>query len=280
MMNRLKNLGCVVSEKDLVIYTVNGLDSRFETLVEIIRHRDTLPTFETFRNMLILKESSFNDQPEASTTFESSSSSPTILMVTTSSDTKGKPQNLPTLCNTFNKDTFTKPSTIPAAFVSTSSFTWHQCLGHPEDEVLLSLTSHHFISYNKEKSTHVFHAYQLGIDKPIDCLSLHTLSISPIPKFLFLALHYPNWCNTMYDEYNLLVKNGTWILVPRPSDVNLVYSMWLFKHKFHANGTLSRYKARLFANGSSQQLGVDFDETFSPVVKPATIRTVLSLVES
>ncbi|GKA86585.1 ribonuclease H-like domain-containing protein [Tanacetum coccineum] len=84
----------------------------------------------------------------------------------------------------------------------------------------------------------------------------------------------------MYDEYNALVKNGTWLLVPWPADINMVRSMWLFKHKFHADGTLSRYKARLVANGSSQQLGVDFDETFSPVVKPATIRTVLSLVVS
>ncbi|GJW82762.1 ribonuclease H-like domain-containing protein [Tanacetum coccineum] len=62
--------------------------------------------------------------------------------------------------------------------------------------------------------------------------------------------------------------------------VNMVRSMWLFKHKFHADGTLSRYKARLVANGSSQQLGVDFDETFSPIVKSATIRMVLSLVVS
>nr|GEY68316.1 NBS-containing resistance-like protein [Tanacetum cinerariifolium] len=53
--------------------------------------------------------------------------------------------------------------------------------------------------------------------------------------------------------------------------------MWLFKHKFHVDGTLSRYKARLVANDSSQQLGVDFDETFSSVVKPATLRTVFSL---
>ncbi|GKC61791.1 ribonuclease H-like domain-containing protein [Tanacetum coccineum] len=60
----------------------------------------------------------------------------------------------------------------------------------------------------------------------------------------------------------------------------MVRSMWLFKHKFHADGTLSRYKARLVANDSSQQLGVDFDETFSPVFKPDTIRTVLSLVVS
>ncbi|GJU85046.1 ribonuclease H-like domain-containing protein [Tanacetum coccineum] len=60
----------------------------------------------------------------------------------------------------------------------------------------------------------------------------------------------------------------------------MVRFMWLFKLKFRADGNLSRYKARLVANGSSQQVDVDFDETFSLVVKPATIRTVLSLVVS
>nr|GEV09944.1 ribonuclease H-like domain-containing protein [Tanacetum cinerariifolium] len=139
----------------------------------------------------------------------------------------------------------TKPSTLPAAFVSTSSTTWHQRLSHPGDKVLRSISSRQFISCNKAKSTHVCHACQLD----------------------------PNWCNAMYDKYNALVKNDTWILVPRPTDANLVRSIWLFKHKFHADGTLSRYTARLVANGSSQRLGVDFDETFSPVVKPATIRT-------
>ncbi|KAJ9547106.1 hypothetical protein OSB04_019649 [Centaurea solstitialis] len=74
-----------------------------------------------------------------------------------------------------------------------------------------------------------------------------------------------------------LIKNGTWELVPRPSGTNIVRSLWLFRHKFHADGSLSRYKARLVANGQSQQIGVDCDETFIPVVKPATIRTVISL---
>ncbi|GJU62262.1 ribonuclease H-like domain-containing protein [Tanacetum coccineum] len=116
---------------------------------------------------------------------------------------------------------------------------------------------------------------QSGIIKPIERLSLHTSSLSPIPKSPFIALKDPNWCNAIYDVYNALVKNATWILVPRPSNVNLVRSMWLFKHKFHVDDTLSRYKSRLVANGSNQQYGVDFDETFSPVVNPATIRTVL-----
>ncbi|GJT48359.1 ribonuclease H-like domain-containing protein [Tanacetum coccineum] len=121
---------------------------------------------------------------------------------------------------------------------------------------------------------------QSGIVKPIDCLSLLTSSLSPVSKSPFLALNDPNWSNCVYDEYNALVKNGTWVLVPRPSDVNLVRLMWLFKHKFQAEGTLSRYKARLVANGSSQQLSIDFDETFILVVKLATIRTVLSLAVS
>ncbi|GKD59097.1 ribonuclease H-like domain-containing protein [Tanacetum coccineum] len=121
---------------------------------------------------------------------------------------------------------------------------------------------------------------QSGIVKPIERLFLHTSSLSPISKSPFITLKDPNWCNAMYDEYNTLVKNGTWILVPRPSDVNLVRSMWLFKHKFHADGTLSRYKSRLVTNGSNQQHGVDFDETFSPVVKPATIHIIFCLAVS
>nr|GEU91533.1 ribonuclease H-like domain-containing protein [Tanacetum cinerariifolium] len=53
--------------------------------------------------------------------------------------------------------------------------------------------------------------------------------------------------------------------------------MWLFRHKYHVDGSLRRYKARLVANGHNQQYGVDCSDTFSSVVKPATIRTVLSL---
>ncbi|GJS79607.1 ribonuclease H-like domain-containing protein [Tanacetum coccineum] len=84
----------------------------------------------------------------------------------------------------------------------------------------------------------------------------------------------------MRDEYNALIKNSTWTLVPRPPDVNVVRCMWLFRHKYLAVGTLSRYKARLVANGSTQLEGIDVDETFSPVFKPGTIHTVLSLATS
>ncbi|GJU81379.1 ribonuclease H-like domain-containing protein [Tanacetum coccineum] len=77
------------------------------------------------------------------------------------------------------------------------------------------------------------------------------------------ALRDPNWQKAMLDEYNTLITNDTWVLVPRPANVNIVRSMWLFKHKYHADGSLTHYKARLVTNGRSQQHGIDCDETFS-----------------
>lgn len=59
--------------------------------------------------------------------------------------------------------------------------------------------------------------------------------------------------------------------------VNIVNCMWLFRHKYKFNGDLERHKARLVCDDKSQEVGVDYDETFSPVVKPTTIRTVLTL---
>nr|GFC14990.1 hybrid signal transduction histidine kinase M [Tanacetum cinerariifolium] len=85
MADRLKNLGCDVSDKNLVMYTVNGLDSRFATLVNIIPHRETLPSFETTRTMILLKESYFKDYTRTSSTFDGSSSSPTALVTSTAS---------------------------------------------------------------------------------------------------------------------------------------------------------------------------------------------------
>nr|GEW28438.1 ribonuclease H-like domain-containing protein [Tanacetum cinerariifolium] len=108
----------------------------------------------------------------------------------------------------------------------------------------------------------------------------HVSTISPLPRSYKEAFNDPNWRNAMFDKYNALIKNKTWTSVPRPEGANIVHYIWLFRHKFLADGTLSRYKARLVANGSTQVEGVDVDETFSLVVKPGTIRTVLSLTIS
>jgi hypothetical protein len=84
----------------------------------------------------------------------------------------------------------------------------------------------------------------------------------------------------MRDEFHALLSNNTWQLVPRPPNANVVSGKWVFRQKFHSDGTLSRYKARWVCRGFSQQHGIDYDETFSPVVKPSTIRTILSIAVS
>uniref|UniRef100_A0A8R7VAY3 Reverse transcriptase Ty1/copia-type domain-containing protein n=1 Tax=Triticum urartu TaxID=4572 RepID=A0A8R7VAY3_TRIUA len=81
----------------------------------------------------------------------------------------------------------------------------------------------------------------------------------------------------MREEYDALMRNNTWCLVSRPAGANVVTGKWIFRHKFHPDGSLARYKARWVLHGFTQQAGVDYGETFSPVVKPATIRAVLSI---
>lgn len=115
-----------------------------------------------------------------------------------------------------------------------------------------------------------------GISKPNSFYSLST-TISPIPKSHKIAIQDPLWFKSMKEEFDALIKNKTWDLVPRPSHANVVTGKWLYRHKYDADGKLTRYKSRWVARGYSQQEGIDFDETFSPVVKPATIRTVLSI---
>jgi hypothetical protein len=94
------------------------------------------------------------------------------------------------------------------------------------------------------------------------------------------ALTDLSWRRAMEEEYDALITNNTWELVPRPVGSNVVTGKWIFKHKFNSDGTLERYKARWVLHGFTQRLGIDYDETFSPVVKPATVRTVLSLTVS
>ncbi|XP_025792164.1 uncharacterized protein LOC112873429 [Panicum hallii] len=86
----------------------------------------------------------------------------------------------------------------------------------------------------------------------------------------------------MEEEYAALLANQTWDLVPRPSGCNVVTGKWIWTHKRQADGTLECYKARWVLRGFTQRPGVDYDETFSPVMKPAThsIRDCLLLLAS
>ncbi|KAK9074412.1 hypothetical protein SSX86_007010 [Deinandra increscens subsp. villosa] len=116
-----------------------------------------------------------------------------------------------------------------------------------------------------------------GISKPKIPFNLNVSTFEPLPRNPSEALANPTWYRAMTDEFTALIENNTWELVPRQPSMNVIRCIWLFKHKTKSDGSLERYKARLVCDGRSQQVGIDCDETFSPVVKPATIRTVLTI---
>jgi histone deacetylase 1/2 len=84
----------------------------------------------------------------------------------------------------------------------------------------------------------------------------------------------------MDKEYNALMKNKTWRLVPPKRGSNIIDCKWVRKIKYKADRSLDKYKGRLVAKGFKQWYGVDYEDTFSPVVKMATIRTILSIAVS
>ena len=128
-----------------------------------------------------------------------------------------------------------------------------------------------------------------GTLRPVDRLVLSatvlasyastSTAVSPISSSVRSALADPHWRRAM-EEYATLLANHTWDLVPRPKCGNVVTGKWVFTHKKRADGSLERYKVRWILRGFTQRPGVDYDETFCPVVKPATVRTVLTLALS
>src|SRR6266702_3183407 len=78
-------------------------------------------------------------------------------------------------------------------------------------------------------------------------------------------------------EIATLKEAGTWTTVPRPANKNIVGSKWVFRIKCKADGTIEKYKARLVARRFTQKFGVDYFDTFSPVARLASFRTILAI---
>ncbi|GJW76284.1 putative RNA-directed DNA polymerase [Tanacetum coccineum] len=97
------------------------------------------------------------------------------------------------------------------------------------------------------------------------------------PKTFFEASQSPQWVDAMNLEMSALLENDTWDLVELPKGRKALSSKWVWKLKFKSSGEIERYKARLVAMGCAQKEGVDYEETFSPVVKMVTIRCLVNL---
>jgi hypothetical protein len=119
------------------------------------------------------------------------------------------------------------------------------------------------LSYDHLSPTHKF-------------FSLFVTAISE-PSSFHQANQSPHWQEAMFAELAALEANNTWTLTPLPPGKHPIGCKWVYKVKLKSDGSLDRYKAKLVAKGYTQQEGLDYLETFSPVAKFSTVRTLLAV---
>ena len=118
-------------------------------------------------------------------------------------------------------------------------------------------------------TTHPINAHPMitwaksGIWKPKQFLSLDTSLVGLKPTSFKQASTDPNWKKSMTEEYTALIANDTWELLPSQSRQNLVGCKWVYRVKFHSDGFVERYKARLVTFGNHQQAGIHYHKTLA-----------------
>lgn len=103
------------------------------------------------------------------------------------------------------------------------------------------------------------------------------VAMYPEPTNFAQAKRFDEWLKAMNEELKALESNDTWTVCSLPPGKHAIGCKWVYKLKFNADGTLERHKARLVAKGYTQQEGIDFADTFSPVAKMTTVKTLLSV---
>lgn len=106
---------------------------------------------------------------------------------------------------------------------------------------------------------------------------LAAITLHDEPKSFAEACKHECWREAMKREIAALEANNTWTLESLPPGKKVIDAKWVFKTKFKPNGELALHKARLVARGFTQEEGVDFHETFAPVAKMVTVRTLLAV---
>ncbi|CAA7023267.1 unnamed protein product [Microthlaspi erraticum] len=387
LSDRLANVEAPVTERNLVMYLLNGLNEKYDYITNVIKHKEPFPSFESAKSMLEMEESRLKKAHRPAATHTDHSSSSTALSVSAPQSQmndqsprhtqphqkfnnyrgKGKnnyrgrgrnnyqyqsrpsfpywaPQNnwpgpFPPWPNQFpHWNPYSpmpmyrgsapypmtpsapqanlveiKPTELPQAHTTSTLFDpsgagadWYMDTGATAHLSASADSAYSFLNSSDESSPLFKSILQTpllpsptntipnpspslpnpeiqpqsqapqaqphhtmttrskaGIRKPQKVLSLLAKTKSPLPKSYIQALSDPNWTHSMTDEYDAMIKTKSWNLVPRPPNVNIVRSMWLYTHKHDADGALTRHKSRLVANGKSQEAGVDFTETFS-----------------
>jgi len=84
----------------------------------------------------------------------------------------------------------------------------------------------------------------------------------------------------MQDEFEVLMHNRTYVLVPLPQGCKPIGARWLYKVKLHADSLIDCYKARWVAKGFAQRFGIDYDSTFSPVIWIENLQLLLAFMNA
>jgi hypothetical protein len=88
------------------------------------------------------------------------------------------------------------------------------------------------------------------------------------------------WKDAMMEEYQSIMKNYVWDIVPRPERRSVVTSKWIYKIKHIADGSINKHKERLASRGFSRVEGIDYEETFAPIARYTSIWMIISSVAS
>jgi hypothetical protein len=91
------------------------------------------------------------------------------------------------------------------------------------------------------------------------------------PTFFEEAIQKKEWVDAMTEEYQSIIKNYVWEIVPRLNSKYVVSSRWIFKIKHVVDGSIEKYKKIFVAHGFSQKEGIDYEETFAPVARYTSI---------
>jgi len=98
------------------------------------------------------------------------------------------------------------------------------------------------------------------------------------PMNVYEAHTDSDWISTMQEELHQFERNQVRHLVPKPKDRTIIGTKWVFRNKLDEQGTVTRNKARLVVQGFNQEEGIDYEETFAPVVRIEAIRILLHLL--
>ena len=141
------------------------------------------------------------------------------------------------------------------------------------DDYVTNLHSH---SSHNTNTTHIANLATTHIHPEFAAFLSHSTQITD-PTHFKDAVKHPHWVSAMNEELQALELNDTWAITTLPHGKKAIGCKWIFKTKHNPDGTIERHKARLVVLGCRQQYGIDYQETFAPVAKLTTVRSLLAV---